>query len=661
MKLFKHKIISISFATALALTSVFANTEMAQPASKFTMEKNQELYEQLPFKDHKDFNNAKKGFIAALPNNGIVKDKNGKVVWNLKVFQDFIKQNSMAPSTVNPSLWRQSKLLMYSGLFKVVDGVYQIRGADLSNMTIVEGKNGITIYDPLISAETAKYALDLYYQHRPKKPVVAVVYSHSHADHFGGVKGIVSEADVKDGKVKIYAPEGFMEHAIAENVYAGTAMSRRASYMYGNAVPVGLKGQVGAGLGVTTSSGTFTIIPPTDIIKTTGEKKIIDGLEYQFVMAPDSEAPSEMMWYIPKYKLINTAEDSTHTMHNLYTLRGAKTRDAQKWPNYLNEVIRTYGHKYEVEIGMHHWPTWGQDEITKHIKAQRDTYKFIHDQTLHYANMGYTMNELPSLVQMPKGLVNNWSTHGYYGSKSHNVRAVYNFYLGYFDGVPAHLNPLPATQEGAKFVEEFGADTLMKIGQKALKNGEYRWGAQIVNKLVFAQPKNQEAKNLLADLYEQMGYQAEDATWRNFYLAGTQELRNGVKKIATPNTSSIDVISNMDLDLIFGYMGVQLDSKKAKGKNITINWDFTDTKQEYTLFLENSVLNAWPNYQEKNADVTVRLTRETLNQLLVGELSFQEAQKKELIKFDGDSKKFYELLGSLVNLNKYFWFNIVTP
>jgi alkyl sulfatase BDS1-like metallo-beta-lactamase superfamily hydrolase len=348
--------------------------------------------------------------------------------------------------------------------------VYQVRGADLSNLTIVEGDKGITIYDPLISAECAKYALDLYYANRPKKPVVAVVYSHSHVDHFGGVKGVTTQKDVDAGKVKIYAPEGFMDHAIEENVFAGTAMSRRASYMYGNAVDPGEKGQVGAGLGVTTSSGTVTLIKPTNIITTTGQKEIIDGVEHQFIMAPGSEAPSEMMWYLPKYKMINAAEDAVHTMHNLYTLRGAKTRDASQWPIYLNQVLQSWGDDAVVVIGMHHWPVWGHDRLVEHIKTQRDTYKYLHDQTLHFANMGYTMNELPDMVHMPQGLVAQWGTHGYYGSKSHNVRAVYNFYLGYFDGNPAHLNPLPSRAIALKYVTALGGtEEVMKLGQEALE------------------------------------------------------------------------------------------------------------------------------------------------------------------------------------------------
>ncbi|MGB0837203.1 MAG: alkyl/aryl-sulfatase [Flavobacteriaceae bacterium] len=649
------------FLLSFGLTGAFAQ-EKPKKASKATKAYNDGLYQTLPFNDKTSFQEAQKGWIAPLPNNGIVKNAQGRVVWDVSRFEDFIKEGEKSPETVNPSLWRQSQLLMFSGLFEVVPGVYQVRGADLSNMTIVEAEGGIHIYDPLISAETAKYALDLYYQHRPKSPVKAVFFTHSHVDHFGGVAGVASSEDVASGKIKVYAPSGFLDHAIEENVFAGTAMSRRASYMYGNVLEAGVTGQVGAGLGITTSTGSVGIYEPTNIITKTGQVETIDGLEYHFVMAPGSEAPSEMMWYLPKYKMINTAEDAVHTMHNLYTLRGAKTRDASLWPKYLNQVLQTYGPKADVAIGMHHWPVWGNERVNGHIKSQRDTYKYMHDQTLHFANMGATMNELPGLIQMPESLVNQWGTHGYYGSKSHNVRAVYNYYLGYFDGNPAHLNPLPPAEVAVKYVEVMGgADNVMAAGKKAFDAGEYRWAGELVNHLVFAQPDNQAAKNLQADILEQMGYQAESGPWRNFYLAGAYELRNGILKVNAPNTSSPDIIANMSMELIFGYMGIQLDAKKADGKSITLNWQLTDVKENYAQFLENSVLNYWPDAQADNADATIILTRETLNGFLLGTVKLDEAMKSGKIQVKGDPKKFFEVLGCLDNLNKYFQFNIITP
>jgi alkyl sulfatase BDS1-like metallo-beta-lactamase superfamily hydrolase len=653
----------LALVLVLALATAMAQAQTAGgPASPSTLEFNKNATASLPWSDEADFANAKRGLIARLPDDGVIKDKNGRTVWDLSKFTGFIKDGAAAPDTVNPSLWRMAQLLMDAGLYEVVPGVYQVRGADLSNLTIVEGEQGITIYDPLISAETARAALELYYHNRPRKSVVAVIYSHSHVDHAGGVRGIVDEADVRSGKVKIFAPEGFLENFVAENLFAGTAMGRRASYMYGNLVAPGPQGMVTAGLGVTTSSGTVTLIAPTDLITKTGEKRVIDGIEYEFLMAPGSEAPSEMMWYLPKFKLINTAEDATHTMHNLYTLRGAKTRDARLWPKYLNEAIQMWGDRYEVQITMHHWPTWGNAEITQLIKVQRDVYKFMHDQTLHYANMGYTMNELPDLVTLPQSLANHWAGRGYYGSQSHNVRAVYNYYLGYFDGNPATLNPLPPVEVAAKYVAAMGGpDAVMKLGREAFQKGDYRWGAELVNHLVFAQPDNQEAKNLQADILEQMGYQAESGPWRNFYLSGADELRHGVRKQATGTPASADVVASMSPELLFGYMGVQLDAKKAEGKTLTINWIFPDINEKHALFLENSVLNHWPDYTDAKADVTVTVDRGTLTKVLTKQVAFEDAVKGGQVKFAGDQAKFGEFMSYLVNLNQYFWFNIVTP
>ncbi|AZQ63125.1 MBL fold metallo-hydrolase [Flammeovirga pectinis] len=656
-----NKVITLTLSMFCLINLTVVGQEKPKAPSQSTESNNKALYKKYPFDDKTSFEEAKKGFIAPLPNNGVVKDANGRVVWDLSAFKAFIKEDKKSPSSVNPSLWRQSQLLMISGLFEVVPGVYQVRGADLSNMTIVEADGGLHIYDPLISKETAKYALDLYYQNRPKVPVKAVFFSHSHVDHFGGVVGVASPEDVASGKIKIYAPEGFLDHAIEENVYAGVAMSRRSSYMYGNVLPPDAKGQIGAGLGVTTSSGTPGIYAPTNSIKETGEKHTIDGIEYQFVMAPGSEAPSEMMWYLPKYKMLNTAEDAVHTMHNLYTLRGAKTRDASKWPTYLNQVLQSFGDT-EVAIGMHHWPVWGKKRVVDHIKSQRDTYKYMHDQTLHHANMGATMNELPGLITMPESLVNQWGTHGYYGSLSHNVRAVYNFYLGYFDGNPANLNPLPPVDVSKKYVKLMGgADKVMAAGKLAFDNGEYRWAAELLNHLIFAEPNLQDAKNLQADVLEQMGYQTENGPWRNFYLAGAFELRNGVKKASTPKTSSPQIISNMSMELIFGYMGIQLDVKKAAGKKITLNWVFTDVDEKYTLFLENSVLNYWPNSEVKNPDATITMERSTLNDFLLGKITMKKAIESGKIKIKGDAKQFITVLECLDDLNKYFYFNIVTP
>ncbi|MDA4739790.1 alkyl/aryl-sulfatase, partial [Enterobacter hormaechei] len=421
--------------TSLSL-SAFAEVQ-PQDATATTRQANNALYKKLPFADKTDFENAHKGFIAPLPQN-MIKGEQGNVIWNPAKY-DFVKEGEKAPDTVNPSLWRQSQLINIGGLFKVTDGVYQIRNLDLSNMTIIEGEKGITVIDPLLSAEPAKEALDLYYANRGKKPVVAVVITHSHVDHYGGLRGVVDEADVKSGKVKIYAPEGFMKEAVSENIMAGNAMSRRASYMYGNLLKPDAKGQVGAGLGTTTSAGTVTLIPPTNYITHTGQQEVIDGLTYDFMMAPGSEAPSEMLWYVKEKKMIEAAEDVTHTLHNTYSLRGAKIRDPLAWSKYINAAIERWGADAEVIIAQHHWPTWGNENIVKLMKGQRDMYRYINDQTLRMANKGLTRDEIAAEFTLPESLEKQWASRGYYGSVSHDVKATYVFYLGWFDGNPATL------------------------------------------------------------------------------------------------------------------------------------------------------------------------------------------------------------------------------
>lgn len=452
--------LSVLVSTAL-LGGAARGQEQPKPATEATKAANAKLLQELPFNDKTSFDWAHRGFIAPLPQN-VLTGANGNPIWDPARYA-FIKEGMAAPDTVNPSLWRQSQLINISGLFKVTDGIYQVRNYDLSNMTIVEGQRGITIMDPLISTETAKAALDLYFQHRPKKPVVAVIYTHSHVDHYGGVRGVVNEADVKAGKVKIYAPAGFLEAAVAENVMAGTAMSRRASYMYGNLLPPSPTGQVGAGLGTTTSAGTVTLIAPTDIVGKTGETRSIDGLTYVFLYAPGSEAPAEFLFYIKEKKALNAAEDSAHTLHNTYSLRGAKIREPLPWSKYLNQAISLWGGDVQVMYGMHHWPVFGNKEVNEHLAQQRDMYRFINDETLRMANKGLTMTEIAEQFKMPKAIAGNFSNRGYYGSVNHNVKATYVLYLGWFIGNPATLNELPPEETGKRMVDMMGgADNLLK-------------------------------------------------------------------------------------------------------------------------------------------------------------------------------------------------------
>lgn len=561
---------------------------------------------------------------------------------------------------MNPSLWRQSQLLNISGLFQVTEGIYQVRNFDLSNMTIVEGTQGIAIFDPLISAETAKAALELYYAHRPKKPVVAVVYTHSHVDHYGGVRGIVDEADVRAGKVAIYAPAGFLEAAVAENVMAGNAMSRRASYMYGNLLPPSATGQVGAGLGTTTSAGTVTLIPPTDIIEKTGETRVIDGLTYEFLYAPGSEAPAEMLFYIREKKAINAAEDSTHTLHNTYSLRGAKIRDPLAWSKYLNEALARWGGEAQVMFAMHHWPVWGNGAVVEHLELQRDMYRYINDETLRLANRGYTMVEIAEQIELPPAIASHFSNRGYYGSLNHDVKATYVLYLGWFIGNPATLHVLPPVEAAQRYVAMMGgADALLQKAKAYYDKGEYRWVAEVVNHAVFADPTNQAAKHLQADALEQMGYQAESGPWRNFYLTAAKELREGVAELPVPVTASPDTVRAMSLDLFFDFLAMRLDGPKAAGKRIVLNFDFTDVKEKYMLEMVHGVLNHTPGRQAKEPDAAISLTRETLNRIVLQETTLANAIASGDVKVAGAQPKLEELLGYLDRFE--FWFPIVTP
>lgn len=657
-----NKLVSYLTLAGVCSTSLISLPVLAQEGAKDataqTKSANDALYGQLPFTDKTDFMNAHKGFIAPLPSE-LIKGKQGNVVWDPQQYA-FIKEGEKAPDTVNPSLWRQSQLINIGGLFQVTDGVYQIRNLDLSNMTIMEGKEGITVIDPLVSAETAKVGMDLYYKNRGKRPVVAVIYTHSHVDHYGGVRGVIDEADVKSGKVKVYAPAGFMKEAVSENIMAGNAMSRRASYMYGNLLKPDAKGQVGAGLGTTTSAGTVTLIEPTNYITHTGQKEVIDGLTYDFMMAPGSEAPSEMLWYVEEKGMIEAAEDVTHTLHNTYSLRGAKIRDPLAWSKYINDVIGRWGGKANIIIAQHHWPTWGNENVVKLMKSQRDMYRYINDQTLRMANQGLTRDEIAANFKLPSGLEKSWASRGYYGSVSHDVKATYVFYLGWFNGNPATLNELPPVDAAKKYVDYMGgADAIMQKAKTDYAQGNYRWVAQVTNNIVFADPSNREARNLEADALEQMGYQAESGPWRNFYLTGAQELRNGVVKGATPNTASPDTVKAMSPEMFFDYLAVHINGEKAANAQAVFNIDLGADGGKYKLELENGVLNHSADTQASNADASITLNRATLNKIILKEESLKQAEEKGDVQISGNHAKLDEFLGYLDSFD--FWFNMVTP
>ncbi len=630
----------------------------AKDATRFTQSANDTLRDELNWEDVRDFESASRGFIASL-DDPVITNADGRPVWDLNAFP-FLSEET-APPSVNPSLWRVSRLnALYHGLFKVTDGVYQIRGFDLSVMSIIETDSGYVVIDPMISAEPARAGMDLVYQHVGRKPVVAVIYTHSHVDHWGGVKGVIDEADVKAGKIKVIAPENFVEYAISENVIAGNVMSRRASYMYGNLLPKDTKGQVGAGLGQTTSVGSNSLIIPTDSITHTGQTMTIDGLDIEFQLTPDTEAPAEMNFLFPRYRALCMAENCSHTMHNLYTLRGAQVRDAKAWAYYIDEAIDYFSGRYDVVFASHHWPTWGADESTAYLKLQRDMYKYLHDETLRLANQGYTLLEIPEIIHLPAEIYRAWHNRGYYGSINHNVKAIYQRYLGFFDGNPATLHPLPPEAAGRKYVEFMGgADALLANARRAFDQGEYRWVAQVVNHLVFADPDNEAARDLQADALEQLGYQAESGPWRNFYLSAAKELRDGVIDIATPKSTNPDIVRATPLDMFFDLLAVRLIGEKAEDTVITLNAHFTDIDEQYVLRIEHGVLNYAKGRQADDADATLTTTRVVLDAVVLGEATMADKLATGQARIEGDPAKLVEFLSMLDTFE--FWFNIVTP
>jgi alkyl sulfatase BDS1-like metallo-beta-lactamase superfamily hydrolase len=645
-------------SAGLAGPALAQDQDLRNDATDATRSANERLLDVLPFDETADFDNARRGFIASLPT-AMIEDEQGNPVWDPELY-GFITEDADTPDTVNPSLWRQSQLINIDGLFQVTDGIYQVRNLDLSNMTIIEGDEGITIVDPLISAETARVGLDLYFEHRGERPVEAVIYTHSHVDHYGGVRGVVDEADVEAGDVRIFAPDGFLEAAVAENVMSGNAMSRRATYMYGNLLPADPRGKVGAGLGTTSSTGTVTLIPPTDLITETGQRETIDGLTYEFLMAPHAEAPAGMMWYIEEKQAIAAGEIANHTLHNTYSLRGAKIREPLPWSKYLNQAVMMWGDEAEVVFGQHHWPTWGNENVVEFLQKQRDLYRFINDETLRKANHGMTMREIAETFELPDSLGHYWSNRGYYGSIYHNVAATYVLYLGWFDGNPATLHELPPVEASEKYVDFMGgADAVLERARESFDAGEYRWVAQVVNHVVFAEPDNQDARNLQADALEQLGYQAESGPWRNFYLTGAKELREGVTPLAAASTASPDTIRAMTLEMFFDYLAVRLNSEEAADAEIALNFSFEDEDGDYLLELANGVLNNTAGRHADDADASVALARTTLDDIILGQTTLEQAIMDGDVEVDGDAEKLGELVALLDTFD--LWFDIVTP
>jgi alkyl sulfatase BDS1-like metallo-beta-lactamase superfamily hydrolase len=594
------------------------------------------------FGDRQDFIDADRGFIASL-DPMIIKNAQGRVVWDM----DWEFLDGDCPETAHPSLWRQAQLTAKHGLYEIADGMYQIRGFDMSNMTLVEGAKGVIVIDPLISTETAAAAMALYREHRGERPVVAVIYTHSHIDHFGGVLGVVQV----DTKVPILAPEHFMRHAVAENVYAGPAMARRAAYYAGVPLRKSPTGTLGIGLGAGGSTGRVGLIAPTLDITHTGQEVVLDGVRIQFQMTPGTEAPAEMNFFFPDKRILCMAENATHNMHNIVTLRGAVVRDARMWSRYLAEAIDMFVTKTDMAFASHHWPTWGTDSVAEYLTAQRDLYAYLHDQTLRLMNQGYIGSEIAEIMEMPPGLDKQWHTHGYYGSTSHNVKAIYQRYLGWYDGNPAHLWMHPPEASAVRYVDVIGGvDATVAKAKDYSDKGDLRFAAELASHAVFAAPSHAQARELLASTFERLGRGAENAVWRNCYLTGAHELRAG--KIAHTETDPTGIAPALSVTQLFDSIAIRINGPRAWDKKIALEWHLTDEGQHYRMELSNGALVHFPTDNPGRVDVSLTLNRPAL-------LGLFAAGKTEGVKIEGDASVLQVLLGLLDGIDPDF--AIVTP
>jgi alkyl sulfatase BDS1-like metallo-beta-lactamase superfamily hydrolase len=624
-----------------------------QPPSKFTIELQDGVRKTLPFEDKRDFEEAKKGFIAA-PDYKQIKAEAGHVAWDMASYEWLLQDKQF--DSIHPSLQRQAILNMAYGLYEVVPGkIYQVRGFDLANISFVKGDTGWIVFDPLTAKETAKAALDFINEKVGKRPVVAVVYSHSHADHFGGVRGVVDEADVKSGKVQVIAPVNFMEHAIAENVYAGNAMNRRMFFQYGVLLPRSPFGHVDQSIGKNTAAGNLGLIEPTRYITKDFQELTIDGVRMEFQNTPGTEAPAEMNTWFPDLKAFWAAENITGTIHNIYTLRGALVRDALVWSKHINAALYRYGQDAEAMFSAHTWPRWGNDRIQEVMRTQRDVYAYLNNEVLHQANQGVTINEIHNVYKLPDSLKQQWAAHSYHGSEEHNSRAVLNRYLGYWDANPATLMPLSPKDSAPLYVEMMGGSKkILAKGKELFGKGQYFAAVEILNKLVYAEPDNMAAKDLLADVFEQIGYQKESPSVRNSFLAAAYELRNGLPSGASPKSSGPDMIRGMSTELWLNALGISLDGRRVAGQKFVINLVTPDNGEKFVVELSNSALTNIRGHVAKNANLTITVNRAELERVMGGAATFDQLISEGKAKFDGDRKPFDTLRGALVRFTPDF-------
>ncbi len=625
----------------------------AKPPSKHTMALQQALRDSLPFEDERDFEEQRRGFIAA-PSYRRITDENGDVVWDIGKY-DFLLAGEELDS-IHPSLQRQATLNMNYGLYEVVpDTIYQVRGYDLSNMTLVKSDSGWIIFDVLLVKETAAAALEFANAELGERPVVAVVYSHSHADHFGGIRGVVDEADVLAGRVQILAPRGFMENAIAENVYAGNAMARRASYQYGRVLPVSPFGQVDSAIGKATASGRLGLIAPTKVIEADFEEHTIDGVRMVFQNTPGTEAPAEMNTWFPDLKVFWAAENITATIHNIYTLRGALVRDALKWSKGINDALYRFGMEAEVMLASHNWPRWGNDRIQEVMRAQRDAYANLNNQVLHLANQGVTINEIHNEYRVPDSLKQQWVVRQYHGSEFHNSRAVINRYLGYWDGNPATLAPLSPADSAPLYVEMMGgAEPILKKGRALYDEGRYRHAMEIVNKLVYAEPENSEAQSLLADIFEQLGYQYESASMRNSFLSAALELRNGVPESLGLETGGPDAIRALTTSQWWDAVAISVDSGKADGITFKLNFVTPDNGEKLVVEMSGGTLTNIVGFNASDADATLTIDRADLLPVMMRQTTLAAQLAAGKASISGDAQVLAKLGSTLVAFDPMF-------
>ena len=632
------------------------NLRQPKKATEFTKRSNSDFAESLPIDDGTDANNVAKGFIATRENPIIEKlEPNAwqPISWDLSK-SNFVQGE--APETVNPSLWRQAGLNAQHGLYEICKDFYQVRGFDTSNATFIRGKTGWVVIDPLTTAETAAAAYELVTEHLGFREISAVIYTHSHLDHYGGILGMVNRSRIEEENIPIVAPEGFLSEAVAENVIAAPVMGRRATYQFGMLLPWNEQGHVDQGLGKGIPTGSSALVPPTIEITETGQELTLDGVKIEFQLTPESEAPAEMHFFFPEYKALCMAENCSGTMHNILTLRGALVRDSLQWSKYIDEALDRWGDSADLVFASHGWPHWGKDAVKGYLIRQRDLYRWLHDQAMRLANLGYTPNEIAAEVTLPPGLWNDFMCHGYYGTVSHNVRAVYQRYIGFYDGHPSSLDPYTPIEAGKRYVDFMGGiDELLEKAKNAFEKGDYKWVAEVLRHAVFTDPDNDEVRLLQADAFEQLAYQAESGPWRDIYLTGAQELRNGSIDVPVLQRPRLEVAKGMTLGQIFDFLAVKVDGNSAiELSPMTVNWVFKGTDEIASLELSNGALHSKTGSPIKSADIEINSSRDVLEELIATEYSISTALEEERLNIEGDVEKFLKFWETLTNF-PLFW------